>query len=251
MSTLEEKIAIWLKDQGYPLEMRVAREFRSIGVCPDHHRVYEDPATGKTREIDIVGYLDNRNLSVHLVVECKHSMEKPWVLFCTSNHVRTRRGYVLSVPCTPEAEKVLEDIADLPSVQQMAMFLRPTLVGFRLIRAHTDNQDAAFHVVAGLSAACAATADAIGRHGHRVLYVPTVVVDSPLLQCHLPDTADSLDIVQVPRGLLLHSLGDARFAAIHVVHIDSLAGFIAELQRDSSCLAATVAAKSMEPDPTR
>src|SRR5688572_3796347 len=144
MSTLEEKVRTWLAEHGYPLEMRVARVFRSTGIAADHHRVYEDPVTSKTREIDVVGYLDHRELSVHLVLECKHSRDKPWVLFCSSNQVLTGRGYVLSLPCTMEAKTALSVLGDDIVVQKMAMFRRPPLVGFRLIRAHTDNQDAAY-----------------------------------------------------------------------------------------------------------
>jgi len=148
--------------------MRVAEILRETGVTADHYRVYEDPITGKNREIDVVGYLDQPRLSVHLVIECKHSQDKPWVLFCTMHHRITPNGYVVSVPATPKARELIEPLAYDESVQNMIMFKARSLVGFRLVRAYTDNQDTAFHAVVGVSSASISTAEAIGRHDHAV-----------------------------------------------------------------------------------
>lgn len=106
-------------------------------------------------------------------------------------------------------------------------------------RAHVDNQDVAFHAVSGLAAACCATADAIGRTGYRVLYVPVLVIDAPLLQCHLPDGTNEPELKAIARGLLLHSPAPGKFVVMRIVHIEALDEFVAEAQRDSALLAAT------------
>src|SRR5690349_16372918 len=106
MATFEERVKSWVKTQGYPLEMRVAEILRSSGAFWDHGRVYDDPMTGKFREIDLVGYFDfweKPEFCVHLVFECKHSKDKPWILFSTSGPMFTKEAYVASMPATLEA----------------------------------------------------------------------------------------------------------------------------------------------------
>jgi hypothetical protein len=73
---LDESVRSWLTAQGYPLEMRVAEIIRESNAGWDHGRVYQDPITGKYREIDLMGYFDfwgEFKLGVHLVFECKHT----------------------------------------------------------------------------------------------------------------------------------------------------------------------------------
>ena len=238
MSTLEKKVKTWVETQGYPLEMRVAEILRKADVNADPYRVYEDTTTGKTREIDIVGYFDNPTISVHLVVECKHARDKPWLLFCTTHRALTPKAYVESVPCTPKARAALKRVSKSSRVQHMKLFEVMPLVGFRLVRVHTDNQDAAHHAVIGLGSACASTAAAIGRYGHSVIYPPVIVIDAPLLQCHLPDEGSDLEITEVPSGLLLHRA--EHHTPIHVVHIDSFTEFIETILRETSELASIV-----------
>lgn len=52
MSTLEDNVRSWLSRHGYPLELRVAGLLRQAGLSADHHRVYADPVTAKSRESD-------------------------------------------------------------------------------------------------------------------------------------------------------------------------------------------------------
>jgi len=58
----------------------------------DHARAYSDPATQKTRQIDIVASLhrsvkpDEAGASLHIVVECKKSTT-PWVVFTAPRNV--------------------------------------------------------------------------------------------------------------------------------------------------------------------
>lgn len=242
---LEQKVKSWLEGHGYPLELRVANVLRKADISADHYRVYFDPATGKNREIDLMGYLDHSALSIHLVFECKHSQDKPWILFCTAHRALTPEGFVVSVPSTRMAREIVQYLAGDQSVQTMNMFKVPDLVGFRLIRAFTDNQDTAYHAVLGLASACLLTADTIGRYNHRVIYVPVVVIDSPLLICHLPDDGEEIELSQASQGLLLHNSGD-RHVIIHVLHVDALADFVAKSKEDA-VIFNTKAAKAPNP----
>lgn len=237
MSTVEERTAAWLREHGYPLEMRVAEILRAENVFATHYRIYRDSVTGKLREIDVMGYVDRRPLSVHMVFECKHSRDKPWVLVCTGAPAMASRGFPLAVPCTPSAKKIMLRLAEEKAVQRMDMFDPSPLMGFRLVRAHTGNQDAAAHAVEGLTAACLATAEDIGSHGHSVVYLPVVVIDAPLLQCYLPNATQEVQLQRVPRGVLLHTHGLGEFTLIHVVQVDSLPAFVSAVRENATRLA--------------
>lgn len=88
---LQTKVEDWLREQGYPLELRTARTLRRQGWHLHHSRRYKDPILGKEREIDLLAFYDDRGadpaprIHGHFVIECKWTPKKPWVLF-TAEH---------------------------------------------------------------------------------------------------------------------------------------------------------------------
>ncbi len=233
---LEDSVRKWLEDQGYPLEMKVAEALRNADVAWDHGRVYDDPATGKVREIDVMGYLDywgSPRFSIHLIIECKHAREKPWVLFCTERSMLTPAGHVLSLPATKKAKKIMDIMATSEAVQKMTLFRRPDLVGFNFARAHTDNQDAAFHAIRGVTAAAVSVAARIGKWKHNILYVPIVVVDSPLMKCSLPADTNDLLLQEVQEGTLLYNPGGkSGRVSVHIMHINAFPAFLKTIKKE-------------------
>lgn len=236
MSGSQDKVAAWIAKQGFPLEMKVAEILGEAGIHADHYRVYEDLETQKSREIDVMGYFDHEKLSVHLVFECKHSKDKPWILFSTARKNMVPRGYVMSVPATEVARGRIEQISDESIVQEMNFFHAPNLLGFQLLRAFTNNQDSAFHAVSGLSGACLSIAEDIGRGGHRVLFVPILVVDSPLFQCHLPEGSSEIELSPILHGAMLHTHAVGHRVLIQIVHIDALTEYVVEAIENSMVL---------------
>jgi hypothetical protein len=246
----EDRVRSWLKTQGYPLELRVAQALRAIGVWSDHGRVYSDPITRKVREIDLMGYFDYwrpAEFSVHLVFECKHSRDKPWVMFCTADEMMMAAGFVASMPATPSAKDALVSVADETSIQDLRLFRRPSLLGFRIVRAHTDNQDAAFHSVYGVTGACVSSANEARRHGVPIVYVPVVVLDAPLILCYLSEKGKDVELQEVKHGMLLHTSAGHDRIPIHVAHVDALEQFVADIKRDSAKLHTVVCATRTSP----
>lgn len=82
--SLHSKLTDWLSEQGYPLEMEVAQEFRSSKFIVAQSTYYSDPETGEAREIDVMAALSGTfsDMEVRLIclVECKLPAE-PWVIF--------------------------------------------------------------------------------------------------------------------------------------------------------------------------
>ena len=86
----------WLKEQGYPLEMRVADALRRAGFRVRQSAYFSDPDENKPRELDVVAsYVwDAAAISWELVVlvECKSAAE-PWVLFTAPSEAGANASY--------------------------------------------------------------------------------------------------------------------------------------------------------------
>ncbi|MCD4671209.1 MAG: hypothetical protein K8R77_00970 [Anaerolineaceae bacterium] len=86
---LNSKIENWLNKQGYPLEINVARSFRKAGFQAIQSDYYVDPESENYREIDILA-INQKKFNSHLVevslhIECKTSIDKPWIIFSSSD----------------------------------------------------------------------------------------------------------------------------------------------------------------------
>ncbi len=140
----------------------------------------------------------------------------------------------MSVPATKDAKPIMQVMAEIETVQAMRLFRRPDLIGFNLVRVHTDNQDVAFQAVRGVTTASLSVADAIGKWKHNVLFVPIIVVDSPLLQCYLPASRDDYVLREIKEGSLLYNPGGEYYRTlVQVIHIDVLQSFLETIKKES------------------
>ena len=77
-------IRSWLRTSGLFLEMEAARVLREDGWDVNQSEPFDDPKTGKTRETDINALLPvpigDQLLCFELVIECKSSTKRPWLL---------------------------------------------------------------------------------------------------------------------------------------------------------------------------
>lgn len=72
----------WLKEQGYWLEHVTAAALHGAGLYPALGRVYRDPATGKLRDIDVVGEFARPKAAIRLLAafECKAGRTGAWIV---------------------------------------------------------------------------------------------------------------------------------------------------------------------------
>lgn len=86
---LKDRVATWLSEHGYPLEMKDARTLKQDGFGVVQSEYFDDPETGEPRETDVVAYEQsvgsNRQTIFALIAECKSGRDKPWVLFTESD----------------------------------------------------------------------------------------------------------------------------------------------------------------------
>ncbi len=84
MSDPKDAVDEFLRNNGYPLEMLVAKEFRKAGFEVYQSSIYVDKEKGKDREIDVTAYywriVDEIQVSIKVIIECKFA-KTPWVLF--------------------------------------------------------------------------------------------------------------------------------------------------------------------------
>lgn len=78
-----------------------------------------------------------------------------------------------------------------------------------------------------------------------LVYIPIIVVDAPIMQCHLSNESDDVLLEEVQSGILLHSwefpdlYGPGRtLTRIHVVNVGALAVFIEQIKSDLKKLGA-------------
>lgn len=230
-SELLSNVEKWLKEQGYPLEMRTAQFLLHNGWLLHHSRRYKDPVIGKEREIDILAFNDDPD-STHfhgrLVIECKWAHKKPWVLFTSATVSMTPFGYFRASAMNGAAEKAIEHLISrgLISVGLAS--------GFPLFSAHEEGYSVvqALGKSSGTDPAYSAVETAVsaadffaGRSTeHAIIYMPTVVLDGELYQCSLAKNGD-ISVREVDMGLLIHHRSDSP-RCVHIVRESALTTFV-------------------------
>jgi len=145
-----ERINKWLSEQGYPLEMQVARAFQDEGFSVSTSEYYLDPDENKPREIDVLASLQEviNGVIFQLVytVECKSSKKNPWVCFCASTS-QTREPSVGFVArhATAQGRDMLRELSCNPDVTTGHMFNLPDRHAYGVTNAFKDRLDVPYH----------------------------------------------------------------------------------------------------------
>jgi hypothetical protein len=87
---LSTKVKNWVEEQGYSLEMRVAKRFQENGFSVSQFEHFVDQESHSVRPVDVVATLsqdfESSRVDVKLYIECKYSAkDKPWVIVVTSD----------------------------------------------------------------------------------------------------------------------------------------------------------------------
>jgi len=205
MSELEDKVRVWLDEQGYPLEMRVACAFRRAGFRVTQSDYYCDPTTKAQREIDVVAYIDceieERVVRIQFMVECKMSRSKPWLMFCSPDIRLAPQARVAQRTASSFASAALNGLARRKEIQDLELFSITEPPAYGATQAFTTGSDVVYSALTSVGAA--ATAEA--KEGSQLVYLilfPVVVVEGKLFSCTLKDDA-SISVTESNRGTLL------------------------------------------------
>jgi hypothetical protein len=210
-SDLLSRLSGWLEEQGYPLEMVVARTFREADFRTLQSSYYTDPESDVQREIDVIAYRQNQIgkilVRVSFAIECKLSRDKPWVLF-TSEDVRLAGpARVVQRASSGLGHKFLSSIARDEDIQTLNMLSLPRRPGYGVTQAFTSGQDTPYTACMGVAKCAVAevlAADKASRTQGPLLKIvfPVVVMDGKLFECYLTEDG-AITVLEIERGILV------------------------------------------------
>lgn len=251
MSDESAAVLKWLDKHGYPFELHVGQVLREAKWDVDHGTWYKDSQTGKIREIDVratfwaIDQLQENAVVIELVIECKMSRDKPWVVFSAPRHehqVLFRRSRV----DTFSDDSVLVAVeAGIP----IPDFVRQhKYLAHGIVRAHSDNKGGdPTAPYAALQSVMSAALERGRENARRSLVrtdrhiahivLPTVVVDGALYEYSL-DSSDQPTLSS--RDAVAISLAGPKAAepvTIPIVTREGLRTYVAQLTNDANSFA--------------
>jgi hypothetical protein len=200
---IEDKVRSWLETQGYRFELMVARAFQSTGFSVTVSEFSRDPDTGTPREIDVVASHSSRltpanYFDLNFVIECKHSRDKPWVVFRSNGGIKpTKTTEFLYRFATRIGHVALLEMSIGDQVQATGLFSLPQSMAHGVTRAFEDKTDLAYDAVTKVcSGPSALVADDTSSCA---IAFPVVIIQGRLFECTIRDTTE-LDIAEVNRA---------------------------------------------------
>lgn len=216
-SSVTKKIKSWLDEQGYPLEMQVAAIAQRAGFRVIQSEYFEDPDTREFRELDVVAHVQkivgDVVVRLSLLIECKRSTDKPWLLFTSDRVTLGGVARVAQRAGNDLGRSLLLRLALKDSVQNLPIFGIPTRSSYGVTQAFTTGKDVCYAAVTSVSKAASAFAtaesDTVRRgfldRGPRFLcsfLFPIVVVDGLLFEVYL-DREGAVAVEAADKGTLL------------------------------------------------
>jgi len=236
---LESKIIKWLDEQGYPLEMQIARILKQVGFSVSMGDIYDDFETGTSREIDVTAAKwitgDLWNIQICFRIECKLSRDKPWVVFTAKKMPEYSVG---SLICSNfYREFLFETLADPLWKQKLfeRQLFRKIYIGHGITRALSEGVDVPYKAV--MSAVKSALAKELeidnipkGRMegSQYVIVIPVVVFDGELFEVKLDDNGE-MDITHVSQSVINWKMTPTRESLVSIVTLEGFDEFANEM----------------------
>lgn len=214
------KIVKWVNDQGYPLEMRVASAAQEKGFRVVQSEYYFDPESGDSRELDVLAHkqkqINNALFRVSLLIECKRSTDKPWVLF-TSSKSLANPARVAQRAANSLGRRFLGRACQNDKVQQLPIFSVPERPAYGVTQAFTTGKDTCYSSVTSVSKAAFSTVVELDERKEKEMKVnklfrktknicsivfPVVVIDGALFEAYLNESSD-VSVGEIKSGTLL------------------------------------------------
>jgi hypothetical protein len=229
--TLVDRLSKWLEHGGYPLEMVVARKFRSRRFHVQQSEFFQDPLTGQSREIDVVAMrqrdIDGWLIRFELVVECKKTTDRPWVVFTDPSIGLASPARVVQRAASSAGKKYLYALRDNSNLQDLSLFEIPARPGYSIAAAFSSGEDRAFQAVSSVAAATRSLATSMNRTRVAEVLFPVVVIDGYLFECFLDETQKP--VVRETQNAVLLWRNQVVLEPHTIIHVTTLSGFEALL----------------------
>lgn len=205
--SLEQEVERWLSEQGYPLEMEVARSFMKAGFHVGQSRYYTDPDEGKPREIDILATTGDvvGECSVYLTftIECKLCRRAPWVMFASDAQGLAARFGMVTRPSSKFGRGLMARLSRREELRKEPFFESKTAFGITEALRREDKAFAAVNSAAKAAHAEVASFEATDTGDASLLVTfPVVVIDGRLFEYRLRSGGGTA-LQEISRGSLL------------------------------------------------
>ena len=190
---MTDKIKEWLEKQGYPLEMKVAKELNNQGFESFQSHYYKDPETEKQREIDVVAnYRTTNGLNVvnfQFIIECKNNQDKPWIAFSSEENSISRKSYIAQRPCGRIGSKYLEHLSQVADLKTNQLFNLPSSFAYNITQAFETSSDRVYTALMSVVNAIKYRRERINSEiaydNFCEIYLPTIVIGGKLFDSFL------------------------------------------------------------------
>jgi hypothetical protein len=263
--SLEAKIKAWLETQGYPLEMRIAKMFRSASFTRVVESDYFESSEKVWREIDVSAQLGQAwkqeelriFFDMFVICECKSSPRRktPWVVFTTDAPHLDERARVHARSGTELGRSVLEQIVVDEKLRALPLFKSAQRYGYSVINPLTrrfseepegqisdskdpntkpqkdSNYDTAWGVLMKMLDAARAKASIVSPvYAIARIVFPVIVVSGKLFESYLDDSG-SVAVIERERLTMLwrNPAGDNLTTQVHFIAEHALASFVEDV----------------------
>ena len=235
------KISEWIKSQGYPLEMYCRNELAKSKFNAVQSLKYEDTETKKIREIDILAtkfiYLNNVTFNFSLVIECKLTKDKPWLVFTNEVAKDRSREITQNSFCTQNGISLLNKA---PLLQEFSLFkYNEKSIGFNITQCFTNGKDVPYEALMSTQSACEFLVRKSNESGRAFcnFYFPVIVIDAELYKCFTDENNDiSIEQINTEKIMTIRSYTNRPYTLHTVVTKDSLATFASDLSAELDTL---------------
>jgi hypothetical protein len=238
-----KKIRDWLLHQGYPLEFRVAAAFQSAGITARQGFYVREKNTNSVRELDVVARIRSRSkgisVSVNILVECKWSGDKPWIVFTTPRTKMSPSACIAQTIGSHFGEAMMHCLAAQKRLHDFETFTSCDRNGFGGRRAFSNEGDqdhfySAVQSIVSKSLASVADDDETLKSnklpGEAAIAFPMIVIEGELFEAFLDAGKEELQINPAD-SIRLHWRGadapEQWISTIDIVRYSHLTSFLA------------------------
>jgi len=192
-----DSVRNWINDTGYPLEFEVADIFSKAGFLITQSYYVTDNETDKPREVDVLASFSLESAKACFVIECKYSVDRPWVVFSSLENKLSTARYICATIATEEGSLIIPSLSANPKVQELDIFKTFERSGYLVKQAWPEpgQRDIPYEAVQTLCSNSANLSAQASRFS-RVLFFPTLVIDGKLFECYYDKDRMTVEILQ-------------------------------------------------------
>ena len=229
-----------MNSEGYPTEFRTANLFRRHGFHAVQGRYIEDGDDDKKREIDVLADCTASTkfgfVRISYVVECKWSVDKPWIVFTSPTNIMAPSAMIAQTISSKLGAAVMWAVAGHDALSALDTFSIPKRGGFGGRQAFSKGNDYFYSAVQSVVSNAAWDAAWYDRAPRKpgtmpeacVIELPIVLVEGELFEAYFDEHTDKMSL-QPTSHIRCHWRGSTAWgfsATVDIISLDYLDDFL-------------------------